>query len=97
MQWQGAVLFKYFLGACFGDAKARSAAATGIVTSGIVAIVTMVAALTVVATAAVVADVVVVVGTSIITLFCFGSCNDEAKTRAKRATLLSYEYCFPRK
>ena len=62
MQWQGAVLFKYFLGACFGDAKARSAAATGIVTSGIVAIVTMVAALTVVATAAVVAEVALVVG-----------------------------------
>ena len=34
--------------------------------------------------AAVVADVVV--GTAIITVFCFAFCNDEAKTRANRAT-----------
>ena len=63
-----------FTGACFGDAKAHSAAATDVVTSGIVAVVTVVAARAVVATAAVVADVVVVVvlvGTGIITVFCF--------------------------
>ena len=86
-----------FSGACFGDAKARSAAATGVVTSGIVANITVVAARAVVATATVVADVVVVVGTGIITLFCFGFCNTEAKTRSKRATLLPYKYCFPRR
>ena len=84
-----------FSGACFGDAKARSAAATGIVAAGIVAAVT--AAGAVMANAAVVADVVVVVGMGIITLFCFEFCGDEAKTRAKRATLLSYKYCFPRR
>ena len=75
-----------FAGACFGNAKARSAAATGIAAAGIVAVVNVVAAGAVVATAAVVVGVAVVVGTGITIVFCSELCNCAAKTRAKRAT-----------
>ena len=85
-----------FAGACFSDATAHNAAATGDVTSGIVAVVTVVAVRAVVATAAVVVGVRVVVGTGITIVFCFEFCNYSAKTRAKRATNYLLKYRFPR-